>query len=296
MILQDALNNFLLSRRLAGLSTKTLTNYKDFLMQFINHVGKESDIEQLALSDVQNYIALIMSRPLSKATRSTYIRHVKIFLKWAEEEYGFLLPARKIKVPKAPRRIAKIYEPDEISLIFQVAAVSEPWLTARNRCMIALMYDSGLRRGELCNLMLKMISFKDKRLVVRGKGDKERFVPLGNLTIRYMQEYLDLRPYPSPYLFVERWGSPLTGNAVKQMVRKMQDKLPFELSCHKLRHNFGTNWCLDQYRLHGSMDVVMLQYIMGHEDIETTKIYLHLAYEILATQSSHSHLDILSAC
>ena len=130
-------------------------------------------------------------------------------------------------------------------------------------------------------------------MVVCGKGNKERTVPLGSFTIRFMREYLRLCPHKSDKIFVERRGEPLTCNAVKLLVRKLAKELPFELSSHKLRHNFATNYCIDQYETRGNIDIYSLMIIMGHEDIETTERYLHHAKEIISTRNSISHLDKL---
>ncbi len=135
------------------------------------------------------------------------------------------------------------------------------------------------------------ISLTANRMTVRGKGDKDRTVPLGQLTRHFMLEYLSLCPYSDTAVFVNRRGQPLTCNAVKLFVSRLADTLPFELSSHKLRHNFATNYCLDQYRTHGQVDIYRLMYLMGHEDIETTRRYLHMANEILSSQGCISHLD-----
>ena len=83
----------------------------------------------------------------------------------------------------------------------------------------------------------------------------------------------------------------MTCDSVKHMVYKLADKLDFELSSHKLRHNFATNYCIDQYEARGQVDIYSLMYLMGHEDVETTQRYLHFAMEIIATRNHVSHLD-----
>ena len=233
----------------------------------------------------------MLKKPLSKATRSTYIRHVKIFLRWAENEYTAAYSARAVKVPKSPKRNVRIYSDDEVKQIFSGIQAETPWLTLRNKCIVALMYDSGLRQSEVCTLQKSNISFSDNRMTVRGKGDKERTVPLGQLTRHFMLEYFAQCPYSDNTVFLNRRGEPLTCNAVKLFVSRLADSLPFELSSHKLRHNFATNYCIDQYREHGQVDIYRLMYLMGHEGIDTTRRYLHMANEILASQGCISHLD-----
>ena len=233
-----------------------------------------------------------IKKPVSKSTRATYIRHIKIFLQWCENEYTVSYSAHNIKIPKSPKRSVRIYSDDEVRQIFNAVSTEKDWLTLRNKCIIALMYDSGLRQSEVCTLLKSRISYNDKRMTVFGKGNKERTVPLGQLTQKFMKAYVAACPFQdSDCMFLTRRGKPLTCNAVKLLIARLADKLPFELSSHKLRHNFATNYCLDQYDKYGQVDIFRLMYLMGHEDVETTKRYLHFANEIIASRGCISHLD-----
>lgn len=291
MTIQETFNSFILSRQLADLSPKTISDYSQFVMPFVRSVGPCKPFEAITQQDIQTYLAELLKRPLSKSTRATYIRHVKIFLRWAENEYQAGYSTRTVKVPKSPKRNVRIYSDEEVRQIFASVHTEADWLTLRNKCIIALMYDSGLRQSEVCTLRKSSISYTDNRMTVRGKGDKERTVPLGQLTRHFMLEYLTHCPYTDDTVFLNRRGEPLTCNAVKLFVSRLADALPFELSSHKLRHNFATNYCIDQYRTHGHVDIYRLMYLMGHEEIDTTRRYLHMANEILASQGCISHLD-----
>lgn len=294
MTLQEAFDNFILSRQLNDLSPKTIYAYRSFVYPFIASVSPDKPFLDIQQSDIQEYIFKLLKKPLSKSTRATYIRHVKIFLRWAQDEYGASYDAKKVKIPKSPKREVRIYTEAEVNAIFDSVSAESEWLVLRNKCIIALMYDSGLRQSEVCTLRRSKISYADNRMVVLGKGDKERTVPIGKLTQHYMKAYTAQCPYRSERFFVTRRGEPLTGNAVKLMVAKLADKLPFELSSHKLRHNFATNYCIDQYEHNRQVDIYRLMYLMGHEDVETTQRYLHFAYEVIASRDSVSHLDKLS--
>lgn len=291
MTLKETFEEFILSRRLADLSQKTINDYQQFVMPFVQSVGSDKAVEELSQGDINNYIAMLLDKPLSKATRSTYIRHVKVFLKWLQENYIVQYEYKRVKVPKNPKKNVRIYSSDELLEIFENIQAESEWLTLRNKCIIALMYDSGLRQSEVCSLERSRVSFSEKRMVVYGKGNKERTVPLGSLTARFMKEYIAQCPYTSEKVFLSRHGKPLTCNAVKLLVSKLSSKLDFELSSHKLRHNFATNYCIDQYESHGQVDIYRLMIILGHEDIETTRRYLHHANEIIGTKNCISHLD-----
>lgn len=291
MTLQETFDNFILSRRLADLSPKTISDYQQFVAPFVRSVGPGKSFEEVTQQDIQGYLSALLSKPLSKATRSTYIRHVKIFLRWAENEYCAGYSSRTVKVPKTPKCNVRIYSDQEVKLIFASIHAETPWLTLRNKCIVALMYDSGLRQSEVCTLRKSKISYSDNRMTVTGKGSKDRTVPLGQLTRYFLQEYLSSCPFSDEAVFLNRRGQPLTCNAVKLFISRLADSLPFELSSHKLRHNFATNYCIDQYRAYGQVDIYRLMYLMGHEDVSTTRRYLHFANEILASQGCISHLD-----
>lgn len=291
MTLQEALDGFLLSRRLAGLSERTISNYRQFVGAFVRSAGPGKPLEGTTQQDVNAYLAALLDRPLSRAARATYVRHVKVFLKWAEGEGDVRYSSRLVKVPRSPKRSVRIYSDEEVKQIFSSIRAEADWLVLRNKCILALMYDSGLRQSEACGLRERNVSLAGGLMTVRGKGGKERVVPLGRMAGRLLSEYLACRPFRSEYVFVGRRGQPLTCNAVKLFVSRLAEELPFELSSHKLRHNFATNYCLDQYRERGQVDVYRLMYLMGHEEVGTTRRYLHLANEILASQGCKSHLD-----
>lgn len=294
MTAQETFNNFILSRRLADFSPKTVLNYKQFVAPFINAIGPESDFQNLTQTDISTYISNLLSRSVSRATKATYIRHIKAFLHWAQEEYGAQFSYKAVKVPKTPKKEVRIYSEKEINAIFQAMACSIEWITKRNMTIVAMMYDSGLRQSEVCELRRSWLSPDEGRMKVHGKGDKERTVPMGALTQKLLQSYFDACPYESEFVFVSRNGLPLTGDAVKHMITKAASRLNFELSSHKLRHNFATNYCIDQYTEYGRVDIYSLMHIMGHEDLSTTQRYLHYAQEILASRTHVSHLDKLS--
>ncbi len=291
MTVKETYDNFILSRQLADLSPKSISDYEQFVSPFVLFLGPDKPFVDIKQSDIQHYLSILLNRPLSKSTRATYIRHVKVYLRWAENEYGASYKARSVKVPKSPKRNVRIYTDAEVKQIFSHIRAVSYWVELRNKSIIALMYDSGLRQAEVCGLLKTNISYSENLITVRGKGDKERTVPLGKLARYFLQQYLSHCPYDSEYVFMGLYGDPLTCNAVKLFVSRLATALPFELSSHKLRHNFATNYCLDQYAANGQVDIYRLMYLMGHEDISTTKRYLHMANEILASRGCISHLD-----
>jgi len=295
MTIQEAYKKFIYSKRLAGLSEKSIYDYNIFVGMFLQYVGPDKEVNALSVEIVSDYIAYQVSRSLSQATLATYVRNVKIFLLYLENNYKISVYASGIVVPKTPKTMPRIYSDEDIALIFSSISCENEWLTLRNCSMVALMLDSGLRQSEVCNLKKEDVNFHSNILKIHGKGNKERFVPLGSFSKQYICEYLQACPYDSVQLFVGRRGDKLTPDSLKHLIGKIGKKLPFPFSCHKLRHNFATNYCVDQYQYNGQIDIYSLMAIMGHENVKTTERYLHFAMQFLASRQHISHLDRIMA-
>lgn len=292
MTVSDILDQFLFSKKLAGLSPATITDYSAHLKGFISYAGGSLPISGISERLVQDYILSLYSRPLKKASVATYVRNLRIFLTYIHKTSPLPFSPDSIKVPKNPKKQLQIYSDDEIQKIFQAVPSSVLWLKSRNQAIIALMLDSGLRQGEISSLRLADVSFRPPRLLVHGKGNKDRFVPLGNVSAGFLHEYFNLCPFPiKDFVFLSDCGDPLSCNAIRLFVSRIAKRLPFALSSHKLRHNFATNYCLDKIESTGQVDAYTLKTLMGHENISTTERYIHCAVELLAAKSSISHLD-----
>lgn len=289
--LNAAFENFILSKKLQGCADKTLVDYRQAVYPLIRYIGIDAELSALTRIKYNEYILNLTSRKLSRATLASYVRQIKVFLRWFEEEYSVDLETNRIKVPRAYKKVVHIYSDSEIALIFDTITAENEWLTVRNCAMVALMLDSGLRQEEVCTIQTNDIAWQSSTIKVNGKGNKERIVPFGSFSMNYMKKYRQLCPYSEAYFFVSRRGAPVSCDSVKHFMHKTSKKLPFEFSSHKLRHNFATNYCLDQYEKYGHIDLYRLMILMGHEDIETTRVYLHHANQIIASVTAISHLD-----
>lgn len=291
MTLSESFDAFMFAKKLQGCSKKTLNDYRGVIYPFIEFLGFDMDISKLTRTGYNGYIDTLFSRALSRSTMASYIRQIKVFLRWLEDEYGLNLEVNKLKVPKAYKKVVHIYTDEEIEMIFDCIDAESDWLVARNRAMVALMLDSGLRQQEVCTLQSADIFWARSTLKVCGKGSKERIVPFGEFSRHFMKEYRKLCPYTAEYFFVGRRGIEVTTDSVKHFIFRLAKKLPFAFSSHRLRHNFATNYCLNQYEKYGHVDLYRLMILMGHEDIETTRLYLHHANQIIASVTAISHLD-----
>lgn len=282
---------FLREKKLQGLSKVSLKDYEIIIGLFVAYVGIDTNIFDIDRDLVDAYIEYQVDRDIALSTFATYVRNTKIFLMWLENKYNIDVQASEIKIPKSPKLTLHIYSVDDINLIFSSIRFDEKWMEYRNKSMVALMLDSGLRQSEICHLKQSDIDFCNNVIKVHGKGEKERHVPLGLHSKKYIVAYLENCPYKSKNLFVSIHGEPITPNTLKQMASKMAKDLPFKFSCHKLRHNFATNFCMDQFEEKGNMDAYSLMILMGHSNMKTTERYLHWAKEIVCSKQSVSHLD-----
>lgn len=292
MTVQQLYDEFIFTKRVSGINQNSIRTYQATVGFLVRHIGPETPLEGITYETATGYVLEIYKRPISRSTMSSYVRDTRIFLRWVHTEYGLPFDPARIKVPKSPKKIVHIYSDDEIRQIFSLIRTSEPWITARNRALVALMLDSGLRQCEACGLLHGDIDRSRMVMKVTGKGAKDRMVPLGRFALSQVDAYLELCPWPaSGPVFLDRRRNPLSGNAVRLFVNRLEKQLPFRLSSHRLRHNFATNYCIDHVRQTGKSDVYDLSILMGHESIETTKKYEHFAHEIIAAENSISHLD-----
>lgn len=295
MKVSEAFEKFIYQKRLAGLKETSISDYRFQLERFFKFVGSCADVSAISQNTVERYIISVNHSSLSKGTKHSYIRVLRIFLSFLarECECDSVQPA-KIVIPKMPKKTVKIYSNDEILMIFRAIRNSIPWLEVRDKAIVALMLDSGLRQMEVSGLMWHDIQFREMTMVVHGKGDKERYVPLGNTSVYLLNEYASLCPFEkNEYVFRALDGSVITNNALKLMIGRIHKHLPFELSSHKLRHNFATNYCINQYEKRGQIDSLSLQAIMGHESLQTTDKYIHTAMSLMAARYCDSRLDTL---
>lgn len=186
-------------------------------------------------------------------------------------------PTAGIAAPRQWQRLPAFLTLAEMDKLLEAPGETTP-LGLRDRAMLQLLYASGLRVSELCQLQLSDLN--DELGVVRvfGKGNKQRLVPVGRAALDALRQYLLqgrsklLKRRPSPYLFVSRRGEPLTRQAVWKLLKAYATRagISRRLSPHIIRHSFAT------HLLEGGADLRSVQLMLGHADISTTQIYTHV--------------------
>lgn len=286
--LDKAIEGFMIDQKLRGNTDNTICTYKRILGYFTAYLGGETMVGDISLMDIKKYQLFLIDKnrdfniktnlkvKLSKTTIQSYIRHIRVFMNWIHDE-GYIEDkiGSRIKLPKAPKKTVEILSNEEIELLYK--SINERTeFGLRNKCIISLMLDSGLRRNEAITLDIQNIHFTQNVIKVFGKGEKERIVPMGLYTKKLLYKYLNgYRPMPeylTDKVFISQDKSPVSVDVVKMLFYRLKRKTGIKrLSPHLLRHTFAT-----LYLINGG-DAFSLQQILGHTSLEMTRRYSHIA-------------------
>ena len=263
-----------------GLSMNSIESYEFDLIQFKNFIIKNSINEspkKCSSSTVKRYLYKNFSNKKSRS-QARSISALKSFFNYLLFEGEIhSSPLNDIESPKIENKLPEVLTEDEIKrLISSVNVDSE--FGQRNKTIIEVLYGTGIRVSELIELKLSNIFFKENILKVTGKGNKERFVPLGKIAIIEIKKYLNNRDKLkinskfSDILFLNRYGRQLTRSMIFKIINDSSKNAEIDkkISPHTLRHSYAT------HLLKNGADLRTIQLILGHESITTTEIYTHL--------------------
>ena len=299
MTIHELYDLFILEQQYRNNTVITIDWYKVQLREFFRWLSSD-DPAELTLINFKKYGVYLRSLgkrdggKLSSSSIHGSLRAVKSFYNFCIDEEYLEDFSRHLKLPKIHKKEKLILDDSEIRQLMNCFDKSDNNINLRNKCFVALMLDSGLRRGEVLLLNLGDVDFRNKTLLVRGKGCKQRIVPLGSMSCGLLEEYYSLRrsqfAQPTEPFFVDRFRNRCSDNLIKQVFQDLKQSSGIErLHPHLLRHTFAT------YYLADGGDLETLRLILGHSDIQTTQTYLHLAFNLKLARSRHnSHLDRLS--
>jgi len=177
-------------------------------------------------------------------------------------------PARRLPLPKVSRNLPTVLSAEQVQQLLAAAQ------TPDRRLLVMLLLSTGLRRSEPAAITMDQVDVEHRQLRVRGKGNKERMVPLTPQVVDAIQEYLAWRgPTQSDHLFISQmWGQPISGARIHRIVRALLERAGLAgqgITVHKLRHTFAT------HLVRNGVDVKTVQELLGHSDLGTTAKYLH---------------------
>jgi len=256
-----------------GASQHTLRAYKKDLEEFQAYAGKEAvDIEMI---DVRGFVALQIRNGLSKTTAGRRLASVRSFLKFLTRE-GYLKsnPAKLVTTPKAEQHLPRFLSVDDV-----FALIEKPdtmgFINSRDRAILELLYSSGLRVAEAAGLNLEDVNTKEGLVKVRGKGKKERIVPVGSKAVEAIKTYMVekiLLKKKNKALFLNKSGTPLSDRGIRRIVVKYARLIGVsgQIGPHTMRHTFAS------HLLQAGADLRVIQELLGHASLSTTQKYTHI--------------------
>jgi len=275
-----------------GLSTNTLGAYRADLVALQRWLAKRDT--SLIYASRADLLAFIAYRAKEGAKPRSTARQLSSFRRF----YRFLLregviqedPTVKIEMPKIGRSLPKSLTESEVESLLGAPDIDDP-LGHRDRTMLEVLYATGLRVSELISLTQSQINLNQGVLRIRGKGDRERLIPLGEEAQRWLRDFISgprleiLLERQSDHLFPTRRGDRMTRQAFWHIIKRYAKKAQIggKLSPHTLRHAFAT------HLLNNGADLRGVQLLLGHSDLSTTQIYTHVARERMKDLHAQHH-------
>lgn len=264
-----------------GLSKNTIDNYTFDILRLCDYLDTnkiDASPVQIDSEILQQFIYYI-SKELNARSQARIISGLKSFFSYLIfEEYRSDDPLALIEAPRIGRKLPDTLSVSEIDSLISAIDLSKPE-GERNRAILETLYGCGLRVSELTELKISDLFFDEGFVKITGKGNKQRFVPIGSTTQRYINIYLQqIRSHltvekgSEDILFLNRRGGKLTRAMIFTIIRDLARHIGLEkvISPHTFRHSFAT------HLLENGADLRSIQMMLGHESITTTEVYVHL--------------------
>ncbi|PLX03587.1 MAG: site-specific tyrosine recombinase XerD [Marinilabiliales bacterium] len=268
-----------LERNLAANTIEAYLHDLDLLHTFLEETKAKQSLKTLNLNDLQSFVSYINKLEFGAYSQARIISGLKAFYNYLvlEKEISDS-PTQFLEAPKLGRKLPDILSIEEIEKIINSLDLSKAE-GQRNRAILEMLYGSGLRVSELINLKLSEVDFKNNILLITGKGNKQRLVPLGEISKKQILLYVDnyrihenIKKGSEDILFLNRRGNKLSRQMIFLIIKKqcVISGIQKDISPHTFRHSFAT------HLVQGGADLRVVQQLLGHSSIITTEIYTHL--------------------
>lgn len=279
-----------------GLAVNTRISYKNDILQFLVFLEKnKKKINEITSIDIEKFISKFTTQGLEKSTISrkmSALSHFFIFL--LEENMIKRNPINELDLPKQIKKLPKILSVDQVEKLIKSSREDQSINGIRLNTMIEILYATGIRVSELVEMKLSATYAEKNFLLVQGKGNKERLVPISENTEDKIKDFLKIRnkflnnDSESKWLFPSKQSSKghITRQRFNQLLQTLCERVNLNnirISPHKLRHAFAT------HLLANGVDLRSLQQMLGHADISTTQIYTHVLKDRLKKLVSDNH-------
>jgi integrase/recombinase XerD len=279
-----------------GLALNTRISYKNDILQFLVFLEKnKKKINEITSIDIEKFTSKFTTQGLEKSTISrkmSALSHFFIFL--LEENMIKRNPINELDLPKQVKKLPKILSVDQVEKLIKSSREDQSINGIRLNTMIEILYATGIRVSELVEMKLSATYAEKNFLLIQGKGNKERLVPISKNTEDRIKDYLKIRnefinnDTESKWLFPSKQSSKghITRQRFNQLLQTLCERVNLNnirISPHKLRHAFAT------HLLANGVDLRSLQQMLGHADISTTQIYTHVLKDRLKKLVSDNH-------
>lgn len=269
-------------------SENTVKGYKRDISQFIDFLKKRkiNSFNSINYDILISYLGFLRNRGYSENTIGRKVASLKSFFKFLTARK--LIKSNPVSLLTSPKKTEKLPDfltVEEVEKILNTTT-SRSWQELRDKAILELLYSTGIRVGELTSLKVEDIDFFQELLKVKGKGKKERIVPIGRYALNALIEYIEKRPNKKEKrVFLNKYGKPLTERSVERIIDKYAKKAGIgkKITPHTFRHSFAT------HMLDRGADLRTVQELLGHERITTTQIYTHLTVEKLKEFYNKAH-------
>ncbi|SYW02865.1 Tyrosine recombinase XerD [Oenococcus oeni] len=275
-----------------GLLENSIKSYKQDLLEFGAYIQKENillvKVDRFTILDWLNYLQNSGKSNNSIVHMVSSLR--KFFAYLSDDQQIQIDPMLKVTTPKKNSHLPQVLTATEIEAVLAVPDISTT-LGLRNRALLETMYATGFRVSEICNLKLADLHDELGLITTIGKGQKQRIVPIGEMSLLYISKYFKesrpilLKDKESPYLFLNDHGHRISRQGIFKLVKEIAIKagIDKDISPHTLRHSFATNL------LENGADLRIVQELLGHSDISTTQIYTHVSQKHIRAQYNRFH-------
>lgn len=275
-------------------SPHTINNYTKDILEYLKYLEQDNiTLTNTGLNLARNYAYTLANKNLKPTSINRKLSSIRNFYRFLiTQEVVKSNPFDAIETIKIEKKLPNYLYLDDLETLFNSIDQSTP-LGVRNYCLLELLYGTGIRVSELCNIKLHDIDFYNNNILITGKGNKQRYVPihqsLREILITYLNfarnELLKDSDEIVDNLFVNHRGGPLTSRGVRDILKNLVNEsgLNVKISPHVLRHSFAT------HMLDYGADLRSVQKLLGHENLSTTQIYTHVSKEKLKESYLQHH-------
>ena len=283
-------------KRERNYSDKTIDAYKRDIEKFFDFLLKEDvNMDEVDAIIIRNFFTNEILSGVSKRSCKRRLCALKQFYKFLlREQYIKDDPFTFVESPKTEKRYPRVLYKEQVEQLIEENRKRNDSLMFRDQAILSVLYYSGIRASELCALTVQDVALKQRRVRIQhGKGNKERIVPINEICRKDIENYLKysrndlllLTKEPTPVLFLNSKGNPLTVRGLEYILDSIEKKTGtfLDLHPHILRHSFAT------HLLENGADIRIIQELLGHESINATQIYTHVTEKAMQDAYSASH-------